>query len=84
MVYSLLHWSYPKDLKRVKNEKLKDKKEAYLQRKREKAEEARKANEAMEKTEEPEVESEAVQKYTIICTNVDGTTMSPMSSPVAI
>lgn len=84
VVYSLLHWSYPKDLKRVKNEKLKDKKEAYLQRKREKAEEARKANEAMEKTEEPEVESEAVQKYTIICTNVDGTTMSPMSSPVAI
>eukprot|EP00438_Fugacium_kawagutii_P000925 Skav211600 [mRNA] locus=scaffold2962:81426:84003:- [translate_table: standard] len=83
VVYSLLHVTYPRDLKRVKKEKLKDKSQAQLQRKQAKAEEARKANEAMEKTEEPE-EGEAVAKYTIICTTVDGTTMSPMSSPMSI
>eukprot|EP00913_Durusdinium_trenchii_P027871 g26133.t1 len=56
IVYSLLHWSYPRDMKRVKQEKLKDRKEARLQRKREKAEEARKANEAIEEeaAEKPE------------------------------
>eukprot|EP00434_Breviolum_minutum_P030224 symbB.v1.2.026732.t1/scaffold2694.1/size91562/8 len=54
VVFSLLHFTYPRDLKRVKKEKLQDRKEAHLQRKREKAEEARKANEGMEKTEEAE------------------------------
>ncbi|CAK9011511.1 unnamed protein product [Durusdinium trenchii] len=77
IVYSLLHWSYPRDMKRVKQEKLKDRKEARLQRKREKAEEARKANEAIEEeaAEKPE-EAVATSNYTIICTHVDGTSVS--------
>jgi len=83
VAYSLLHFTYPRDLKRVKKETLQEKKEAHLQRKREKAEEARKANEATEKTEEAEEEGAEIN-YTIICTKVDGTTMSPMSSPLAI
>ncbi|CAJ1339195.1 unnamed protein product [Effrenium voratum] len=63
--YSLLHFTYPRDLKRVKDEKMKEKKEARQQRKIEKAEEeAKRAQEA--KDTQPEE-----TKYTIICTNVD-------------
>jgi len=44
--YSLLHWSYPKDLKRVRDEKMKDKKEARMKKQQEREEAKRAAREA--------------------------------------
>ncbi|CAE7466129.1 norA [Symbiodinium natans] len=46
LAYTLLHWSYPKDLKRVRDEKMKDRKEARMKKQQEREEAKRAAREA--------------------------------------
>jgi len=57
MAFSLLHWSYPKDVKRVREEKAQDKKEARMKRHQERKEaQAQQAAKANADLDEAEVE----------------------------